>query len=87
MTTHSSVPNVVRPVWEVDDPSGVDAVGADGGMVHIRPVAPGDAEALRALHWGVFDYSLYMRFFGFSRSAAMNYVTRLVAGRIQGIRR
>src|SRR6478752_5812860 len=63
----------------IDDTVGVDAVGADGGIVHLRPVVPEDADALRDLHQGVSDYSLYMRFFGLSRTAAMAYVTRLVA--------
>jgi acetyl coenzyme A synthetase (ADP forming)-like protein len=64
---------------DFDDPVGVDAVSADGGMVHIRPIVPGDADALRALHQGVSDYSLYMRFFGLNRTMATNYVSRLVA--------
>ncbi len=63
----------------LDDTTGVDAVGADGAIIHLRPVDPGDADALRDLHQGVSDYSLYMRFFGLSRAAAMAYVTRLVA--------
>src|SRR6476620_1189545 len=60
-------------------PAGVDAITADGGVVHIRPVTPADADSLRALHVGVSDYSLYMRFFELSRSAAAKYVTQLVA--------
>src|SRR6188472_3052148 len=79
MTSESSGLDVVDPMAGDADPGGVDAVGADGGMVHIRPVASEDAEALRDLHRGVSDYSLYMRFFGLSRTAAMDYVTRLVA--------
>ncbi len=70
--------NVGDTAGSVDDAVGVDAVGADGGLVHIRPVVPDDADALRALHRSVSDYSLYMRFFAFSRNAAMTYVTRLV---------
>ena len=57
---------------------GVDAVRADGGLVHIRPVVAGDADALRALHTEVSDRSIYLRFFGFSRSAVERYVALLV---------
>jgi acetyl coenzyme A synthetase (ADP forming)-like protein len=79
VTTKTAGLDVVDPLAGDADPGGVDAVGADGRMVHIRPVAAEDAEALRDLHRGVSDYSLYMRFFGLSRTAAMDYVTRLVA--------
>ncbi len=39
----------------LDDTTGVDAVGADGAIIHLRPVDPGDADALRDLHQGVSD--------------------------------
>lgn len=57
---------------------GVDAVRADGGLVHIRPFAASDAEALRALHARVSDRSMYLRFFGLGRSAGEKYVTLLM---------
>jgi len=57
---------------------GVDAVRADGGLVHIRPFAASDANALRALHARVSDRSMYLRFFGLGRSAGEKYVTLLM---------
>lgn len=55
-----------------------DALTVDGRIVRLRPVGPGDADALRDLHRAISDDSLYLRFFGLSRSAAMDYVDRLV---------
>ena len=51
---------------------------ADGGLVHIRPVAASDANALRALHARVSDRSMYLRFLGLGRSAGEKYVTLLI---------
>lgn len=56
--------------------AGVDAVRAGGGLVHIRPVVTEDADALRALHTGVSDRSMYLHFFG---SAASNSATLAVS--------
>lgn len=62
-----------------------DALTADGRIVRLRPVVPQDAGVLRELHRAISDDSLYLRFFGLSRSAAMDYVDRLIspaAGRL-----
>ena len=42
-----------------------DAVLADGGTVHIRPIAPSDAARLVELHGRLSDETIYMRFFSF----------------------
>jgi acyl-CoA synthetase (NDP forming)/GNAT superfamily N-acetyltransferase len=57
---------------------GVDAVRSDGGLVHIRPVAAGDLDALRALHAHASDGSFHLRFFHLGREAADAYLARLV---------
>jgi len=57
MSTLSVAPAAGHPSFE-----GVDAVRADGGLVHIRPFAASDADALRALHSRVSDRSMYLRF-------------------------
>ena len=44
--------------WEVD------AVLADGGPVHVRPIRPNDAEAHRAFFARQSEQSVYFRFFG-----------------------
>jgi acetyl coenzyme A synthetase (ADP forming)-like protein len=46
----------------------VDAVIADGGTVHVRPIRPGDATAHRAFFAAQSEQSVYFRFFG-ARSA------------------
>ena len=59
------------------DNHGVDAVRADGGLVHIRVVTPGDASGVRALHARASDQSIYLRFFSVSRATAESYVPLL----------
>lgn len=59
----------------VDD--GVDAVRADGGLVHIRSLAETDAEAVNALHTHASDRSIYLRFFSPNRETAEPYVAKL----------
>ena len=44
--------------WEAD------VVASDGGTVHLRPITPGDAEALVALHERLSEQTRYFRFFG-----------------------
>jgi signal transduction histidine kinase len=48
---------------------GWDVLLADGGVVHVRPVLPGDGEALRALHRDVSDRGIYLRYFAVVRHA------------------
>lgn len=45
------------PSWEAD------VVVADGGTLHLRPLTPGDAEALVALHAGLSVRTRYLRYF------------------------
>ncbi len=45
------------PGWEAD------VVVADGGTVHLRPLTPGDAEALVAFHAGLSIRTRYLRYF------------------------
>ncbi len=52
------------------DRDGIDAVRADGGLVHIRSVAPSDLDGLRTLHARSSDRSMYLRFFSARRVAA-----------------
>ena len=42
----------------------IDAVLADGGTVHIRPIRPDDAAAHRAFFASLSERSVYFRFFG-----------------------
>ncbi len=56
---------------------GVDAVRADGGLVHIRAVTPDDAHGIRMLHGRASDRSIYLRFFSASRTNADDYVGKL----------
>ncbi|MEJ8277327.1 GNAT family N-acetyltransferase [Pseudonocardia spirodelae] len=44
--------------WEAD------VVASDGGIVHLRPILPGDAEALLAFHSKLSDRTRYLRYFG-----------------------
>ncbi|MFC4950614.1 GNAT family N-acetyltransferase [Pseudonocardia sp. GCM10023141] len=44
--------------WEAD------VVASDGGIVHLRPILPGDAEALLRFHESLSERTRYLRFFG-----------------------
>ncbi len=57
---------------------GVDAVRADGGLVHIRSVTASDLAGLRALHSHASDRSIYLRFFSVSRATAEDYLATLI---------
>src|SRR5436305_15152066 len=44
-----------------------DAVLADGGTVHIRPITPEDGPDLLAFHSRLSDQTIHMRFFSMHR--------------------
>ena len=44
--------------WEAD------VVASDGGIVHLRPILPSDAEALVRFHENLSERTRYLRFFG-----------------------
>jgi hypothetical protein len=44
--------------WEAD------VVASDGGVVHLRPILPTDADALVALHDRLSARTRYLRYFG-----------------------
>ena len=54
----SSTPEVPYPgEWEAD------VVLRDGGVAHVRPIRPQDAEAVQRFHAGQSAESIYLRFF------------------------
>ena len=44
--------------WEAD------VVASDGGVVHLRPILPSDADALVAMHSRLSERTRYLRYFG-----------------------
>jgi GNAT superfamily N-acetyltransferase len=56
----------------------VDAVRADGGLVHIRLIRDSDRDGLLALNSRASDRTIYRRFFTLSRHAADTYVDQLL---------
>jgi acyl-CoA synthetase (NDP forming)/GNAT superfamily N-acetyltransferase len=66
-----SEPAVTYPShWEAD------AVLADGGTVHLRPIRPDDADGLRAFHSRLSPETVYNRFFTMVRSLSARDVER-----------
>ncbi len=57
--------------------AGVDALTMQGRIVHVRPVDPGDEEAIRDLHERVSSNSRYLRFFS-AGAAPQSEVRRLI---------
>jgi GNAT superfamily N-acetyltransferase len=60
-----------------DDIGGIDRPRAATAQQRIRPVVPGDADGVRVLHTTASNQSLYLRFFGYSRTAVEEYLTVL----------
>ena len=52
-----------------------DVLLSDGGLAVVRTLRPEDAEALHALHEGVSDDALWLRFFSVARRAAHQSIT------------
>ncbi|MGW1344474.1 bifunctional acetate--CoA ligase family protein/GNAT family N-acetyltransferase [Kribbella sp. NPDC002412] len=59
--------------------AGWDVLASDGSVVRIRPVRADDEPALGAMNERVSDRSMYLRFFGISRSMADEHMHHLVA--------
>ncbi len=55
-TSPSAIP--YPPEWEAD------VLASDGGTVHLRPIAPEDAERLVRFHEGLSERTRYLRYFG-----------------------
>lgn len=57
--TEASEPTPGYPShWEAD------VVASDGGIVHLRPILPSDAEALLRFHQSLSERTRYLRYFG-----------------------
>lgn len=65
------------PAARTTGPAPADVLLADGSIATIRPAAPDDVSALDALHAGISDDNLRLRFFTASRAAARAYVEHL----------
>jgi acyl-CoA synthetase (NDP forming)/GNAT superfamily N-acetyltransferase len=59
--------------------AGWDVLASDGSVVRIRPLREDDEAALEAMNARVSDESIYLRFFGISRSMADEYTHHLAA--------
>ena len=55
-----------------------DVLASDGGVVHLRPIVPEDAEALVKLHSQLSERSVYLRYFGPHPRLSDREVERLV---------
>src|SRR5690349_9494816 len=60
-------------------PAPADVLLSDGSLAVVRSARPDDAAALHALHEGISDDALWLRFFSTSRRAAHLYVDKVVA--------
>ena len=58
----------MKTTWKA--PAAADVLLADGSIAVVRPLQPGDADALHALHEGVSEDAIRMRFFSVARHAA-----------------
>ncbi|WP_432877260.1 GNAT family N-acetyltransferase [Kribbella sp. CA-245084] len=61
--------------------AGWDVLAADGSVVRIRPLREDDERALDAMNQRVSDRSIYLRFFGISRTMADEHTHHLATDR------
>ncbi len=54
---------VAPPIMDYPQRWEADVVLADGGVVHVRPSSPADADAIRAMHSRMSARTLYLRYF------------------------
>lgn len=54
-----------------------DVLASDGGVVHIRPIQPSDADRLVAFHNGLSERTRYMRYFGPTPTLPAREVVRM----------
>ncbi|MBM7367704.1 bifunctional acetate--CoA ligase family protein/GNAT family N-acetyltransferase [Gordonia hydrophobica] len=57
-STEPALPREYPRQWSAD------VLASDGGVVHIRPILPADADLLVAFHNGLSERTRYMRYFG-----------------------
>lgn len=57
-STDPSLPREYPRQWSAD------VLASDGGVVHLRPIVPADADLLVAFHNGLSERTRYMRYFG-----------------------
>jgi acyl-CoA synthetase (NDP forming)/GNAT superfamily N-acetyltransferase len=55
----------------------VDALRADGKIVHVRDLGPDDLGEIQKLHARASDRSTYLRFFTLNRAGAQQYVAKI----------
>jgi hypothetical protein len=63
---------------------GYDVLLRDGGIARLRPLVPGDRQALHALADQCTERSAYLRFFTGGRSTAHGYMDRVTGERYRG---
>jgi acyl-CoA synthetase (NDP forming)/GNAT superfamily N-acetyltransferase len=55
----------------------VDALRADGKIIHVRDVGPADLSEIERLHARASDRSMYLRFFTLNRACAQQYIAKI----------
>lgn len=57
-------PEAAREAWTYPREWVADVLASDGGVVHLRPIVPDDAERIVRFHEGLSERTRYMRYFG-----------------------
>lgn len=82
-----------RDPWEYPRHWIADVLASDGGVVHIRPIIPDDADRVVRFHAGLSERTRYMRYFGptptlppreLTRMTTVDYTTRVALVAILG---
>ncbi|MGB3707127.1 GNAT family N-acetyltransferase [Gordonia sp. (in: high G+C Gram-positive bacteria)] len=70
-TAQSQVPREYPRQWAAD------VLASDGGVVHLRPILPADADRLVEFHNGLSERTRYMRYFGPTPTLPAREVVRM----------
>jgi acyl-CoA synthetase (NDP forming)/GNAT superfamily N-acetyltransferase len=77
--SRASAKTIAVPAAHATGPAAADVLLADGSVATIRTATPEDVGALAALHAGISDDNLRLRFFTTSRVAAQAYVQHIAS--------
>lgn len=67
----------VRGPWDYPRHWVADVLAADGGVVHLRPIVPDDADRVMRFHSGLSERTRYMRYFGPTPTLPTREVVRM----------
>lgn len=73
----ADVPNAIRQAWSYPRHWIADVLASDGGVVHLRPIVPDDADRIVDFHSRLSERTRYLRYFGPTPTLAPREIARM----------